>query len=180
MMPHVFLIGYRGSGKTTIGRMLAKTLECDFVDTDHLVCRNSGREIAAIVAQEGWDGFRRREAEALSEAAAGSGRVVATGGGAVLHRQVWQRISRKAFVVWLHADIAVLAERLKPTGSEDEERPSLTGRDIRAEIEDVLAQRLPLYQDLADLTVDTGKLRAEEIVNTIVDAYRQRYGEGVN
>jgi len=177
-MQHIFLIGYRGAGKTTIGRMLAKTLDRDFVDTDQLVCRNSGQEIATIVAQEGWDGFRRREAQALGEAAAGSGRVVATGGGAVLHRQVWQQIGKKVFVVWLHADIAILAERLKPSDAAGEVRPSLTGRDIRDEIVDVLAERLPLYQDLADLTVDTGTSRAEEIVKIIIDAYRQRYGEG--
>lgn len=176
MTHHVFLIGYRGAGKTTIGRMLAKALACDFADVDQLICRNCQTDIATIVAQEGWAGFRRHEAEALLQAAHGQQQVVATGGGAVVHSQVWRQIRRKIFVVWLRADIATLTARLAPAGVDDGVRPSLTGKDIRTEIEDVLAERLPLYQDLADLEVDTGRCGAQEAVQEIVAAYYQRYG----
>ncbi|SHO46169.1 shikimate kinase AroL [Desulfopila aestuarii] len=174
MTEHIFLIGYRGAGKSTIGRLLAAALDCAFVDTDQMVCHKRNMEISQIVAREGWESFRRSEAEAIVEAAAGPVKVVATGGGAVLHQEAWQQIRKRIFVVWLSADIATLAARLSPTGKDG--RPSLTGRDNRAEIEEVLAERLPLYSGLADLEVDTGKYGTAEVVGKIVEKYRERCG----
>lgn len=177
MKEHIFLIGYRGAGKTTIGRMLAARLHGEFLDTDLMVCRNRNMEISSIVAAEGWESFRRSEAEAILEAAAeGAGRVVATGGGAVLHHKVWQQIRHRGFVVWLCADVETLAARLSPSGQDG--RPSLTGKDNRTEIEEVLAKRLPFYANLADMEVDTGKNGTTEVVDKIVEAYRRRCGRG--
>jgi len=174
MTEHIFLIGYRGAGKSTIGRLLAAALECAFVDTDDMVCRKRNMKISEIVANEGWEGFRNSEAEAIVEAAEGPARVVATGGGAVLHQEAWRQIRSKIFVVWLSADIGTLAERLSPTGQDG--RPSLTGKDNRTEIEEVLAERLPLYSGLADLEVDTGKYGTAEVIGKIVETYRARCG----
>jgi len=174
MTNHIFLIGYRGAGKSTIGRMLAAALGCAFVDTDQMVCRQRNMEISQIVADEGWASFRRSEAEAIVDAAAGPAQVVATGGGAVLHQDAWRQIKKGIFVVWLTADITTLAARLSPTGQDG--RPSLTGRDNRTEIEEILAERLPLYRDLADLEVDTGKHGTAEVVGKIVETYRARCG----
>lgn len=172
MTAHIFLIGYRGAGKSTIGRLLATALDCAFIDTDQMVCHNRNMEISQIVANEGWDSFRRSEAEAIVEAADGPVRVVATGGGAVLHQEAWRQIRSRIFVVWLSADVATLAARLSPTGQDG--RPSLTGKDNRAEIEEVLAERLSLYSGLADLEVDTGKYDATEVIGIIVETYRAR------
>lgn len=176
MNEHIFLIGYRGTGKSTIGRLLADRLRMDFVDTDRLICKARNSDIKNIVAAEGWEGFRRYEAEALAEAAGGPPRVVATGGGAILHRQQWQRIRDTALVVWLSADIATLVARLKRSGKGNAARPSLTGSAIHAEIEVVLAERIPLYREYSNLRVDTGKVGTAEAVEIIADAYRQRYG----
>lgn len=175
MIEHIFLIGYRAAGKTTIGKPLADRLGFEFLDTDQLICRNRSCQIHDIVAAEGWDGFRKYEFEALVEAAEGRNRVVATGGGAILHRQFWKSIGDTSFVVWLSADLATLVERLKLSVSENTARPSLTGKAIHAEIEDVLAERTPLYRKCADLEVDTGKVGTIEAVDIIIDTYRRRY-----
>lgn len=176
MIEHVFLIGYRAAGKTTIGGQLADSLDFEFLDTDQLVCRNRQSDIAGIVAEEGWEAFRRYEAEALRQAAGGRKRVVATGGGAILHGEVWREIRDRVFVVWLSADMATLAARLQPSGEGDGSRPSLTGNAIDREIEDVLTERIPLYREYSDLEVDTGKFDTAEVVNIIVRAYRSTCG----
>jgi shikimate kinase len=176
MNEHIFLIGYRATGKSTIGRLLAKRLRFDFVDTDRLICKTRNTEISSIVAKEGWEAFRRYEAEALSEAAGGARRVVATGGGAILHREQWQQIREKALVVWLSADLATLVARLSRSGKGNAARPSLTGGAIHAEIEVVLAERTPLYRESSHLQVDTGKVGTAKGVEIIADAYRKRYG----
>lgn len=177
MNRHLFLIGYRGAGKSTIGRRLATALGLEVVDTDQMVCRRCGMAVPEIVAREGWAGFRRREAEALIEAASTSCRIVATGGGAVLHHEVWKAIRDRIYVVWLAADVATLARRIDPAGDEGGDRPSLTGEDIVSEIDEVMRQRLPLYDALADLRVDTGKIGIDEVVRNIAAAYR-RYDAG--
>ena len=179
MKEHIFLVGYRGAGKSTIGTMLAAALECDVQDTDRMVCVACGKEVAAIVAEEGWQGFRRREREALLLAASGPAKVVSTGGGAVLHQEVWGQFKSQAFVVWLSADVATLAGRLAAAegSGEDGGRPSLTGRDIRSEIEGVLRERRPLYEGVADYQVDTSRLTAPEVVAKIIEAYQNRCGQ---
>lgn len=175
MINHIFLIGYRGAGKSTIGKLLATTLKCGFVDTDDLICRRCNMRVADIVAAEGWESFRRYEAEALLEAAGRPAGVIATGGGAVLHHDIWEQIRQRGLIVWLYADIATLAVRLTPSGRDDVGRPSLTGGDIRSEISEVLAERLPLYAALADMEVDTGKNTKAEAVEMIVQEYCRRY-----
>ncbi len=175
MIEQIFLIGYRAAGKTTIGTELAKRLNFEFLDTDHLLCRKQKADIADIVKNEGWEAFRSYEVEALQEAMSGNQRVVATGGGAVLHGKVWESICLNAMVVWLTADLETLTARLQQAAV-DSSRPSLTGAAIYAEIENVLAERFPLYQKYADISVDTGKLTTAEAVDTIVEAYRSRYG----
>lgn len=173
MNRHIFLIGYRGAGKSTIGRQLATVLGLEVVDTDQMVCRASGMTVPEIVAREGWEGFRRRERAALVEAASAAPKIVATGGGAVLHQEVWQTIRDRVYVVWLSADVATLAQRIAPARADGSDRPSLTGEDITVEIDEVLRQRLPLYEQLADLRVDTGKGSIGEVVRTIAAAYRR-------
>jgi shikimate kinase len=174
MIDKIILIGYRASGKSTIGAELARVLNFDFLDTDDLICAQKQTTIREIVENEGWDGFRSCEAEVLREVCVGRRRVVSTGGGAVLHRKVWQKIRHDAFVVWLYADTGILAERLYGHGRLDEMRPSLTGETIQAEIESVLSERIPLYEEYADLKVDTGLMAKPEVVERIVESYHKR------
>lgn len=174
MMDNIFLIGFRAVGKTTIGRCLAEKLGYQFLDTDEMVVQKMGCSVQQIVSSQGWEAFRQCESEMLLIAAQGGLRVVATGGGAVLHCQAWTEIRPKAMVVWLKADLAELTRRLREDRCTAGLRPSLGGGDLFAELAGILAARTPLYRQTADLEVDTSELSVAEIVTIICQANRQR------
>ncbi|MUM76914.1 shikimate kinase AroL [Pseudodesulfovibrio sp. F-1] len=153
----IFLIGPRACGKTTVGRALARRLNCGFVDTDHLVVEAVGCEIADYVAARGWDAFRDRETEALERAAALSG-VVGCGGGIVL-REGNRQILGGGAVLYLRTSVETLAARLASDPNEAQ-RPSLTGKSVADEVREVLAARAPLYEACADIVLDEGELDA--------------------
>ena len=163
----IILIGFRGTGKTTIGELLAQRCGCTFVDTDQRICQIKGDSVTTIVQREGWEGFRRCEEEVLRELAGLSGSVVATGGGAVLHRQIWPELKKNATIVWLTADTNVLMQRIGRDAPDN--RPSLSGKGVLEEMVQILAEREPLYRELAHFSVDTGRLRAGEAVDSIVE-----------
>ncbi len=169
MVELVFLIGYRAVGKTTIGRRLAEQLGYDFVDSDALICENKGQSVAEIVAAEGWAGFRAVEAEVLSSLARRRRCVVATGGGAVLHQGLWRHLKRQGLVVWLRADQDVICARIAGDAATTGQRPSLTGGGICAEVAAVLAEREPLYQQVADRVVESGRIDPEQAVAQIME-----------
>lgn len=174
MTDNIFLIGFRAVGKSTIGRCLAEKLGYQFLDTDEMIVRKMGCSVQQIVTTQGWDAFRQCESEMLLLAAQGESRVVATGGGAILHEQAWAEIRPKAMVVWLKADLAELTRRLREDQCTAGLRPSLGGGDLFAELADVLSARTPLYSQTADLMVDTSELAVAEIVTHICQAYRQK------
>lgn len=176
MIEQIFLIGYRASGKTTIGRKLAAKLGFEFTDTDHLICRKKNANIENIVKDEGWESFRKCEAQVLEETRSLQRTVIATGGGAVLHSQEWLEIRKTALVVWLSADIDTLAARLEVAANRDPSRPSLTGVAIHEEVERVLSERIDMYREYSDLEVDTAAMSTVEAVDFIIDAYRSRCG----
>lgn len=150
-MATLFLIGPRGSGKTTVGRCLARLLDKSFLDTDQLVAEAAGQSIAGIVAAKGWSAFRDLESECLARAA-GSGAVTATGGGVVLSPQNCELMRASGPVFYLHCPVEVLAARLSANLSA-KDRPSLTGRDPIEEAAAVLAEREPLYRRTAHFIV---------------------------
>lgn len=159
-LPVIYLVGARASGKTTAGKLLAQMATCPFVDTDALVRELSGgREVAQIVASEGWPGFRQRESQALVEArdriAAmphGDGQklagVIATGGGMVLAAKNRDFMRASGKVVWLAPPVETLVSRLLADPLEAQ-RPSLTGRDLEDETRHILAEREPFYRECA-------------------------------
>jgi shikimate kinase len=163
------LVGYRGTGKSTVGRLLAGTMNRRFVDVDLEIEGRSGRSIAAMFAEEGEAAFRdweeRTLAELLEQYPEG---VVATGGGSVMREN--NRVRMRAFgpVVWLTADPDELARRLEADGLSQEGRPALTSRGVIAEIAHVLRERTPIYEGLADLVVETGGRSPEEVASAIV------------
>lgn len=177
MIEQIFLIGYRATGKTTIGRKLAEKLDFEFVDTDHLICQDANSTVQHIVEKNGWDAFREYEARALVRASHGEKRIVATGGGAVLHHGAWGNICSKAFVVWLFADSSTLAERMLTAAGTDPSRPSLTGKSINEEIDQVMSERAELYELYSDLKIDTAHLSTSEAVDIIIESFRSR-GDG--
>lgn len=150
-MRPLILIGYRGTGKTSLGKRLARRLSRGFTDTDQLVVTAAGRSIPEIFAEEGEAAFRRREAAALAEACRAGGRVIATGGGIVLLEENMSLLRKCGAVVWLTARPEVILSRI----AGDANRPALTGLGPLEEIRSMLEIRNPLYAEVAALTVDT-------------------------
>lgn len=153
-MANIYLIGPMGAGKSTVARTLAAQLGWDWTDTDLEVEAAAGRPIPAIFAAEGEEGFRRREEEALARVAERDGLVVATGGGIVLRPVNRERMRRTGWVVYLTAPPEVLWRRLT-LGHGVSDRPLLRGEDGQARLAALVAAREPLYQEVADLVVDT-------------------------
>ncbi|OQX14979.1 MAG: hypothetical protein BWK76_13810 [Desulfobulbaceae bacterium A2] len=162
----VILTGYRACGKTTVGRLLARRLGWSFLDSDEEIVRRSGHTVAELVAAGGWPAFRALERQLLEELADGHSLVLATGGGAILHSETWNRLRQQALVVWLRADPDVIHQRLALGGPQGQ-RPSLTGGGLQDEVGTILAEREPLYREGSDCEIDTGRLGAAEAVEHI-------------
>ena len=166
----LFLIGARGTGKSTVARLLAAALAWDAVDADAELEARCGRSIRAVFAEEGEAGFRDREEAVLAELCRRDRIVVATGGGVVLRPANHERL-RSGTVVWLTADADTLCRRLARDPSTAERRPALAGgvaADDPAEVALLLRQREPLYRSCADVTVDTAHRTPEEIACAIL------------
>lgn len=158
----IFLIGYRGTGKSTVARELAGVLGFGWVDADHVIEQEAGRTIAEIFTGEGEAGFRQREAMVVAELGRKQRTVVALGGGAVLRDDNCRAIEGVGPVVWLTASVDTILERVAKDSTTASRRPNLTTGGGRAEIEELLAIRTPRYRQCATLVVDTeGKTSAE-------------------
>lgn len=168
MKQSCYLIGSRAVGKTHIGRLLAQRLDSAFIDTDELVQQETGMTIAELVDQRGWPAFRAIERDVLRRCSRLDRVVVATGGGAVLHGDVWPQIKKRAVVVWLTAPIDVVLRRIADDPGSASLRPSLTSGNPADEYEAVLREREPLYRRLADWTIAAGSLDSDRIVADII------------
>ena len=140
-----------GAGKTTVGRQLAKRLQRRFVDADHEIEQRTGVRIPLIFDIEGEQGFRDREARVIAELAAGSDMVVATGGGAVLRPENRAALRSGGTVIYLQASPDLLFERTRL----DPNRPLLQVQDPRRKLDELYAQRDPLYREVADIIVNS-------------------------
>jgi shikimate kinase len=169
---HIVLIGFMGSGKTTVGHLVAEKLAWPFVDTDALVIEEAGLSIPDIFAKEGEAGFRERESAVLARLATAPPRVIATGGGIVTQPQNAPLLRSLGFVVWLSASEADILARV----SRNRNRPLLHTADPRQTIHDLLAQRRPLYESFAHLTIETHGLEPEEIAYGVCESARHYYG----
>lgn len=163
----LFLIGYRGTGKTTVAKLLAARLGCLAIDSDAVLQRRDGRSIAQMFAEAGEVAFRDLEQAVVADLATGQPRVVSLGGGAIL-REANRRALAGHPVVWLRASPTSLAQRLASDRVSADQRPSLTGQGLLEEIEQVLAERTPIYQQCATMTVDTDDLSPAEVADEIL------------
>jgi shikimate kinase len=167
--PHsalVFLVGYRGTGKTTVARLLAGRLGWPWVDADDAIERHAGQSIRQIFEAEGEVGFRRRESEVLAQLCGLRGHVIATGGGVVLSTANRARLRAAGRVVWLTADPQTIRRRLENDRTSAERRPMLTVGGL-AEIKELLRAREPHYRAVAHLTVETSGIPPEEVAQAI-------------
>ncbi|MFQ5486913.1 MAG: shikimate kinase AroK [Gammaproteobacteria bacterium] len=166
---NIFLIGPMGSGKTTIGRQLAKVLDKTFVDSDQEIEARTGADIPWVFDIEGEAGFRQREQAVIDELTRRQGVVLATGGGAVLSEENRRHLAERGLVIYLRASID---QQLRRT-AKDRNRPLLQTGDPRARLEALLVQRDPLYREIANIIVDTDNRSIRSTVNTILKRLRQ-------
>ncbi len=172
---NLVLIGYRGTGKTTIGMRLAEELGLTYVGLDAELVRREGLSIPEIVARRSCAYFRDREEAIVAEYAAKDDQVLDTGGGVVTRPANVERLRRNGIVFLLWADVPDIVARIRS----DTERPSLTGaKSFIDEVQDVLREREPLYRSAADHVVDTSKLSVEEATREIAALFRARAGAG--
>lgn len=160
----VFLVGMMGAGKTTVGRLLAQALGFDFIDADRELEARSGVLIPTIFSVEGEEGFRRREAALLDELTQRSGIVLATGGGAVLDPATRHRLKERGLVVYLRASSDEIHRRTR----NDRSRPLLQTADPRTRIDELLAQREPLYVETAHLTFQSAAANPKRLVRRLL------------
>ena len=165
---NIFLVGPMGSGKTAVGKQVARLLGLPFVDSDHEIERHTGADIPLIFEREGEAGFRRREAQVIAELTARTGIVLATGGGAVLSPESRQQLMAHGWVVYLETTVVQQAERATRTRN----RPLLNGGDARQRLQELMAIRGPLYQEVADFALTTTRKRVHQVADQIVFAYR--------
>lgn len=161
---NIILIGPMGSGKSTIGALLAQKLQREFVDSDQYIEHKTGVDIARIFDLEGEEGFRQRETDALKKLVALNDRVIATGGGSVLRKENQQLLSNSGFIVFLDTSIHQQILRLK----KDKKRPLLQTADPKAKLAELLKQRETIYQSLADFIIQTDRKYAKAIVIEII------------
>lgn len=157
-----------GAGKSTVGKALARHLGWEFSDTDHIIEVTTGVSIPTIFEIEGEDGFRKRETQALFNFEGASGCILATGGGIVLSEENRKLLRRIGRVVYLRASARDLYERTKL----DKNRPLLQDADPQTKIKNLLNMRKPLYEEVADLAVDTGRQPVQQIVQRIATCLR--------
>jgi shikimate kinase len=170
----IALIGYRGTGKTTVAQVLAMRLGWDWVDADDVIELRAGKSITAIFADEGQDAFRDLEAQVVAELCARSHVVVALGGGVVMREANREALRQCQHIVWLKALPQTIEQRLTGDPTTAGRRPNLTNAGGRQEIERLLAERTPIYRACATLEVDTeGKAPAE-----IADEIAAKLGPG--
>ena len=170
---NLFLIGYRGSGKTTVAPLVAKQLGWTVVDADERVESDSGISIAQIFEQFGEPEFRQRETAAIKALCGGDELVVSLGGGAPIFPDNRELISKSGKTVYLSGSLEVLWGRIAGDEKTDGQRPALTDLDGRAEVEHVLAQRAPVYEACADYTINVDELSPQEIADSIVKWFRR-------
>jgi shikimate kinase len=164
---NLYLIGYRGTGKTSVAGHLAKQLDRRLVDTDDEVERAAGRSIAEIFSDAGEDAFRDLESDCLVRLAEQDALVVATGGGAVLRPESRQAMQSSGRIVWLEASAESIEARLADDPVTSARRPNLTRSGGLTEIRDLLAQRSPIYRTLAHLRVDTEQKTPAEVADAV-------------
>lgn len=161
---NIFLVGLMGSGKTTVGKLLSKQLRRPFYDTDHEIVRRTGVTIPMIFEVEGEAGFRKREEQIIAELTQLEGVVLATGGGAILSPANREQLKQHGTVVYLRGTVDELWQRTR----HDRNRPLLQTQDPKARLRELYAQRDPLYREIADVIVDTGRQNVNVLVHQLV------------
>jgi len=173
---NIVLIGYRGSGKSTVGSRLAACLKMKFVDIDDLIEERQGVPIRDIVKSHGWGHFRKLEASLIKEISNGDHLIIAPGGGAVLDADNVKALRKNGFMIWLKTDRQTLLKRLNQDRGTNTRRPTLTGKGTSEELKEVLSLREPIYERVSKIQIDTSTRDVETVVENILTILKDKVG----
>ena len=162
---NLYLVGPMAAGKSTVGRLLAKRLNREFYDTDVEIIQCTGVEIALIFELEGEHGFRLRETEKLRKLSCLNGAVIATGGGIVLSEENRKILQQTGQVIYLQCSVDQQLRRTK----HDTKRPLLQIDNPRAKLEQLMKERAPIYEAVADIRISTNKTNSKRVIKSILD-----------
>lgn len=172
-MTNIVLIGYRGTGKTVVGKKLAEMLGRKLIEMDKLIIEKAGMSISEIIENYGWDRFRDLESEVAEKVSQLNNCIIDTGGGVILRSENVENLKKHGIIILLKADIESIIKRIK----DDNQRPSLTRtKSFVDEVEDVMKQRKTMYEDAADFCIDTSKLTLEETVIRVIRYLKTKNG----
>ena len=168
-MKNIILIGYRCTGKTSVGKKLSERIDLPFIDTDDLITREAGMSVGEIVREGGWALFRRKEREVIGRLSSMEGCIIAPGGGAFEGPENREALRGNGLFVWLSADVKTIMERMLADRKCSDQRPPLSDGDLEAETSLIIKRREPTYRQLADLTIDTSQKGIDSVVDTICE-----------
>ncbi|MCX7823719.1 MAG: shikimate kinase [Syntrophobacterales bacterium] len=168
----IAIIGYRATGKTTVGKVVARELGWTFLDMDDLLIQRFGMTISQWVSINGWEAFRNKETELLRECATMERVVLATGGGVIERAENRKVLKENFLVVWLRSSVEEIVDRLSRDEKSLTHRPSLTERGLLEEVWTVYALREPLYNEVAEVIIEVDKRKPEEIKDLILGVKR--------
>ena len=161
---NIVLIGYRGTGKSSVAQLLAERLKWPLISTDAEIVKKAGLSVPEIIQKRGWDYFRDVESQICKRVGAKDRTLIDTGGGAVLRKENVDALRQRGRVFWLTAEVPTIMERIKHS----KDRPALTQtKNYVDEVEEVLKERLPLYKAACDQIIPTDDRTLEEIADEI-------------
>jgi len=166
---NIYLIGYRCTGKSSVGKLLAAKLDMKFTDIDAELVKRVQRSISELVETSGWDEFRRIEKNIIREISALEKLVVATGGGAVLDGDNVECMKKTGIVVWLKATSQTISERIKKDCDRKDFRPALSAKGTIGEIDEILSARKRFYEEAMDFYIDTDYLDISDVCRDIMN-----------
>ncbi|KAF0221402.1 MAG: shikimate [Geobacteraceae bacterium] len=168
---NIVLIGYRGTGKSVIGKMLSRRLRMPYIGMDAEIVRRAGMSIPEIVEKYGWPEFRDRESELARELAGRDGLIIDTGGGVIERPENIEALQKNARIFWLKASVATIVARIQ----DGTERPALTtGKTFTEEVAEVLERRMPKYESAAHYAINTDALTPKQVAEKIIEIWEKR------
>ncbi len=173
----IYFIGYRASGKTTVGKNLAKMLNYKFLDTDQEIVWQSQLEIADIVKKYGWDFFRKKEKAIINSINPADNLIISLGGGAIIDSDNARTIKQNGTVIFLKTSPNIIKKRLLTDANTKKNRPSLSGADTQNslhnntinEVDKILAKREPIYNNISNIIINTDNKQIEQIICEIIE-----------
>ncbi len=172
---NIILIGMRGSGKTTMAKILAKKLNKQYLELDEMLVKKMNMSITQIVKKYGWDFFRDQESEIVKQVADGRNLVISTGGGVVTRPENTEALKRNGLLIFLNASVEILSKRIGEKIGYDPKMPALTNKKTpKAEITHILNQREKLYKQAADQIIETDGLTSNQLANIIISKFQGR------